>query len=120
MVRNIKSEGIFNYTQITLESGKALTVTNEHGVIILDEKLNKKIVKANDLKEGSSWVLYQEIADRGYTKSVTHSHRDPLGVVHVEIRLRWTQKGRLFIYELMKKAGNLPVCEREQEDKSNV
>ena len=48
VVRNIKSEGIFNYTQITLESGKALTVTNEHGVIILDEKLNKKIVKAND------------------------------------------------------------------------
>ena len=69
---------------------------------------------------GGSWVLYQEIADRGYTKSVTHSHRDPLEVVHTEIRLRWTQKGRLFIYELMKKAGNLPLCERDQEDKKDV
>ena len=59
MVRNIKSEGIFNYTQITLESGKALTVTNEHGVIILDEKLNKKIVKANDLKEGQILISLQ-------------------------------------------------------------
>ena len=59
VVRNIKSEGIFNYTQITLESGKALTVTNEHGVIILDEKLNKKIVKANDLKEGQILISLQ-------------------------------------------------------------
>lgn len=69
---------------------------------------------------GGSWVLYQQIADRGYTKSVTHSHRDPLGNVHVDIRLRWTQKGRLFIYELMKKAGIMPLCERDQEDKENV
>ena len=69
---------------------------------------------------GESWVLYQQIADRGYTKSVTHSHRDPLGTVHVDIRLRWTQKGRLFIYELMKKAGIMPLCERDLEDKENV
>ena len=38
VVRNVKSEGIFDYTQITLESGKELTITNEHGVIILDHE----------------------------------------------------------------------------------
>ena len=32
VVRNVKSEGIFNYTQIILESGKELTITNEHGL----------------------------------------------------------------------------------------
>ena len=53
VVRNIKSEGIFNYTQITLESGKALTVTNEHGVIILDEKLNKYYTKYAFIMEES-------------------------------------------------------------------
>ena len=52
VVRNVKSEGTFNYTQITLESGKTLTVTNEHGVIIMDIELNKKIMRANNLKEG--------------------------------------------------------------------
>jgi hypothetical protein len=52
VVRNIKSEGIFNYTQITLDSGKILTVTNEHGVIIFDDKLNKKIMRASNLLEG--------------------------------------------------------------------
>ena len=56
VVRNIKSEGIFNYTQIILESGEILTVTNEHGVIILDNKLDKKIMKAINLKEGQALI----------------------------------------------------------------
>ena len=54
VVRNIKNEGIFNYTQIILESGKELTITNEHGVIVLDEESNKRIMIANNLKEGQN------------------------------------------------------------------
>lgn len=56
VVRNVKSEGTFNYTQITLESGKTLTVTNEHGVIIMDHESNQKIMKASDLKEGQMLI----------------------------------------------------------------
>ena len=52
VVRNVKNEGIFNYTQIILESGKELTITNEHGVIVLDEKSNKRVIKAANLREG--------------------------------------------------------------------
>ena len=51
VVRNVKSEGLFDYTQIILESGKQLTITNEHGVIVLDGESNKKIMIANNLKE---------------------------------------------------------------------
>lgn len=36
VVRNIKSEGIFDYTKIILKSGKELIVTNEHGIIALE------------------------------------------------------------------------------------
>ena len=50
VVRNVKSEGVFDYIQIILESGNELTVTNEHGVIVLDEKSNKRVIKANHLK----------------------------------------------------------------------
>ena len=56
VVRNVKSEGIFNYTQIILESGKELTITNEHGVIVLDEETNKKVIKAANLREGQKLI----------------------------------------------------------------
>ena len=59
VVRNVKSLGTFNYTQITLESGKTLTVTNERGVIILNNKSNKKIIRASDLKEGQMLITLQ-------------------------------------------------------------
>jgi len=59
VVRNVKSLGTFNYTQITLESGKTLTVTNERGVIILNNKSNKKIIRASDLKEGQMLITMQ-------------------------------------------------------------
>ena len=59
VVKNVKSEGIFDYTQIILESGKTLTVTNEHGVIILDNKFKKKIIKANNLKKGQMLITLQ-------------------------------------------------------------
>ena len=59
VVRNVKSEGIFDYTQITLESGKELTITNEHGVIILDHESNKRVIKANNLKEGQKLITLE-------------------------------------------------------------
>ncbi|MGL6200447.1 MAG: phage antirepressor [Lachnospiraceae bacterium] len=55
---------------------------------------------------GDTWVLYQEHADKGYT--VTHTfQRGSTTIVHT----RWTQKGRLFIYCLLKKHGMIPQLE---------
>lgn len=64
-------------------------------------------------KRGHIWLLYQEYAEFGYTKSetVVVQHQD--GGQHTEMHTKWTQKGRLFIYETFKKHGILPVCERE-------
>ena len=59
VVRNVKSKGIFDYTQIILESGKQLTITNEHGVIILDEESNKRIMIANNLREGQKLITLE-------------------------------------------------------------
>ena len=59
VVRNIKSEGIFDYIQIILESGKELTVTKEHGVIVLDNESNKRVRKANDLSEGQVLITME-------------------------------------------------------------
>ena len=66
VVRNVKSEGIFDYIQIILESGKELTVTNEHGVIVIDEESNRRVIKARNLREGQVVITLegQEIIKR--------------------------------------------------------
>ena len=56
VVRNVKSEGIFDYSQIILETGKELTITNEHVVIVLDDESNKRVIKARNLNEGQKLI----------------------------------------------------------------
>lgn len=56
----------------------------------------------------NTWLLYQQYAERGYTQSKTFRVADNRTVMHTY----WTQKGRLFIYDLLKKYGVLPVMEQ--------
>ena len=61
-------------------------------------------------KQGDQWLLYQEHAANGYTKSETGTSKDG----HVWMHTKWTQAGRLFLYDLLKnRFGILPVIERE-------
>lgn len=61
-------------------------------------------------RSGPTWVLYQKYADKGYAQTKTHI----VNVDKSKPSLYWTQKGRMFIYELLKKEkGILPVMERE-------
>lgn len=77
-------------------------------------KLNNYLhVKNVQYKSGSVWVLYQPYADKKYVGTKTYSYCDNKGESHATIHMQWTQKGRLFIYELMKKEGILPLIERE-------
>ena len=64
-------------------------------------------------KQGSIWLLYQKYASSGYTSTRTYTYQDWKEEAHTDIRTYWTQKGRLFIYELMKSDGNLPLVEQE-------
>ncbi len=61
-------------------------------------------------KMGNTWLLYQDYADQGYTQSKTHTIDAEKSVMHTY----WTQKGRLFLYDLLKnERGLLPVIERK-------
>lgn len=59
-------------------------------------------------KVGDTWVLYQKHANNGYTHSRTFIVSDE----HVEVTTQWTQKGRVFLYEELKKRGILPSIEK--------
>jgi prophage antirepressor-like protein len=60
-------------------------------------------------KMGDTWLLYQKYANMGYTQSKTHAIDAERSVMHTY----WTQKGRLFLYDLLKNRRNLlPMIER--------
>ncbi|WAW14098.1 phage antirepressor KilAC domain-containing protein [Peptostreptococcus equinus] len=64
-------------------------------------------------KQSDIWLLYQRYADKGYTSTKTHNYLGNDGEYHSRVHTYWTQKGRLFIYELMKQNGVYPLIEQE-------
>lgn len=63
-------------------------------------------------KQSGTWLLYSKYQDKGWTQSETHPiiHKD--GRPDVKMSTKWTQKGRLGLYELLKKHGVLPLIEQ--------
>lgn len=62
-------------------------------------------------KVGDQWVLYAKYQACGYVRSVTYEYRHRDGRLDVKMCTEWTQKGRLFLYETLKKEGYLPLME---------
>ena len=64
-------------------------------------------------KQGGQWLLYQNHATKGYTSSETHQYKKKDGTEDFQLLTKWTQKGRIFLYELLKHEDILPLIERE-------
>ena len=81
----------------------------------MNELLNERGVQFKQGKNGP-WLLYQKYAGMGYTSTKTQNFPDKNGEMFAHVHMCWTQKGRMFIYDLLKKDGILPTIEREQEE----
>ncbi|WP_304427629.1 phage antirepressor KilAC domain-containing protein [Dubosiella newyorkensis] len=80
-------------------------------------KMNRYLhEKGVQYKQGDIWLLYQKHSGNGYTNTKTHSYIGDDGLNHSKVHTYWTQKGRLFIYDLLKADGVLPIIEREQNE----
>lgn len=66
-------------------------------------------------KQGEQWLLYANIQDKGYTSSETHVYEKKDGTTDVRLLTKWTQKGRIFLYEELKRNGYLPMIERNAQ-----
>lgn len=64
-------------------------------------------------KQGGQWFLYTKYHRNGYTHSEPVPFTRSNGRRDTKMNTKWTQKGRLFIYNLLKEAGVLPLIERE-------
>lgn len=77
----------------------------------MNSVLNEKGIQ---YKQGDRiWILYQKYAEQGLTSTKTHAYLSGDGNTHTKVHTYWTQKGRLFIYDLLKKDGILPLIEKE-------
>lgn len=105
-----------SYYDIVLSCKEAVAIT----VIAKDygwsaRKMNKKLHELGvQFKQGKIWLLYQEYAEEGYTCTKTYPFNKSNGEVGTKIHTYWTQKGRLFIYNLLKSDGFVPLIEMKE------
>lgn len=105
-----------DYTDIILKNKGLVTITQiakDYGLSgqALNDKLHELKVQ---YKIGEQWLLYSKYHSKGYTHSETIPITRKNGKKDVNMITKWTQKGRLFIYELLKKNNILPLIESEE------
>ena len=64
-------------------------------------------------KQGGVWFLYAKYQDKGYTQTKTQNYNRPDGTQGSRVHMYWSQKGRLFLYDLLKSEGILPMVEQD-------
>lgn len=103
-----------NYTDIVLRSVDAVTITQiAKDYAMTAKELNSKLKELHvQYKQSGQWMLYKEHLGFGYTKSNTYTFADGNGFQHTRVTTKWTQKGRLFIYQKLKDDNILPVIEK--------
>ena len=106
----LNCKDLISTTEIAKDYGKS--------AVWLNKQLHEMGVQ---FKQGKIWLLYQKYAEKGYTSTKTHTYPADDGEVHTKVHTYWTQKGRLFIYELLKSEEILPLIEQEQsEEETNM
>ena len=104
-----------SYHDLILSSTDCLTVAQiakDYGMSA--KKLNQILFDLGvQFKQSGQWLLYQKFAEEGYTKSETVAFNRPDGTTGTALHTKWTQKGRLFLYDLLKRNGVLPLIEQE-------
>ena len=96
----LNCKDLLSVTSIAKDYGKSGTWLNSY--------LHEKGIQ---YKQGKIWLLYQKYAEKGYTSTKTQTFAGSDGNQHTSVHTYWTQKGRLFIYELLKADNILPLIE---------
>ena len=104
-----------NYLDLIMRSKALLTISQiaqDYGMS--GKALNKKLADMGiQYSINGQWILYAKYKDCGYVSSrsidITRADGRPDVVLHTE----WTQAGRKFLYEKLKKEGVIPMLERD-------
>lgn len=99
----LKSKSLMNVSQIAKDYGMSATKFNK---ILHELKVQ--------YKQAEQWLLYSKYHDKGYTHSETFDFENKNGINETKLTTKWTNKGRLFLYNLLKDNGYLPLIEMEK------
>ena len=81
-------------------------IAQDHGWSAI--RMNRKLHELGiQYFQGGQWILYAKYKDKGYVKSRTVVCEDGEARMHT----KWSQRGRRFIYEELRKELILPMCE---------
>lgn len=107
-----------DYTDQVLKNKSLVTITQiakDYGMSgrQFNKLLNDIGVQYKTGGYNKQWLLYSKYQDKGWTHSDTIRFTRSDGREDFVLETKWTQKGRLGLYELLKKHGILPTIERE-------
>ena len=98
------------YCDLILQYAKAVPVnfiTKDYGTTA--QAFNKLLHSLKiQYRLGDAWFLYGNYANQGYTVTKTYYVDCKIIAIHTS----WTQKGRLWLYNILKMNGIVPVIER--------
>lgn len=97
----LKNKGLVTITQISKDYGMSGQAMNN---LLHELKVQ--------YKQSGQWLLYREHHGKGYTHSETIDITRSDGSPDIKMNTKWTQKGRLFLYDLLKENGVLPTIEK--------
>ena len=96
----LNSEGIIPVTLIAKDYGMSALRFNR---LLARLKIQYKV--------GSSWALYSQFVGNGYTKTKTNYNVSDTGQTSSHVTMYWTQKGRKFLYDELRKHDVYPEVE---------
>lgn len=103
-----------DYTDKILHNKGLVTITaiaKDYGMTAYE--LNKILNTLGvQFKQSGQWFLYKKYQDKWYTSSETVEITRSDGRPDIKMNTKWTQKGRLFLYELLKSDNIIPTIER--------
>lgn len=105
-----------SYYDLILQCPSLLSVTEIAKDYGLSAKaLNKMLHDLGvQFNQSGVWFLYSKYQSYGYTQTKTQNYNRPDGSQGARTHMYWTQKGRLFLYDLLKRRGVLPMIERTE------
>lgn len=106
-----------DYTDKILHNTGLVTITQiakDYGMSA--QEMNQKLHELGiQFKQSGQWLLYRQFHSMGYTHSETVDITRSDGKADVKMNTKWTQKGRLFLYNKLKGNGILPIIEKTEK-----